>query len=860
MFWCGFHAQPMLANYAPLTPEQTTIVTNSSKRLVYSLAGDWQRWASGAEAEAKNVTLPYSETAIGEFHYRRTFVITQELINNREWHLYFLGSNYKTQVYVNGQYLQSHVGGSTPFYVRIPDQYLQSGNNTVELVVSNELDAQSSVPLRRSPHQAKVYGGVFRELFLIGTSDVFFSSLETRTALQPDLSSGTIQITATITSGKLKNLLLAAGDSSAATKNATQLKTAIEITAELRSSESDSASLFRAVPAQLEILANRTIQVKLSIPFSALKTWSPTFPNLYTFVAHIRHNGAVIDDYMCPIGLYNVQTGIVEDKQTLVFNGEPTVFKAVDYIEDSEVNRQTLSMAEYEKDIIAMKTLGANIVRVRYNTPHPYFVYLCDKYGLLVLTELSINGVPSEILGKDNYIVTAQLIVKEMIQAYENHPSALAWGISEAATEGSAELALYSQRLREVVRPNSAKLLYKTVLSGASLVDIEGFDFVVFAMNQDGQAFRAEAERLQSLATKTITVFSFGKIINPDNHNGYSDPLSVESQAKLFRTCFRLLQEHKISSNVIITSFNDYEAERSLLNVDNANQGIVTSGLVSRTRDVRVAYQMVKALFNDEKEPVLETGNYQPESPSFYTIVSIVLLITFFALANSNRRFREDVIRALLRPYNFYTDIRDQRILSNAGTFTLALLLSATLGLLLSSVLYFLRFSFLLDYILTHFISSETIKTFVNTVIWIPWASTLVGTGMFMVVIFVVTLLIRAGSLFVRARILMSDAFVISTWACLPMVFLLLMTMGLYKLLATNFYTQGALLLIVFVLVWCLYRMLRGTSVIYDVWSSRIYVIGVVLLFVVLGSVAVYYNTQYSTFAFTHYFFSVLFR
>lgn len=857
--------------YTPLTTEQIKAVTHSSQRLVYSFAGEWLRFVTGKEAESRTVTLPFSETMQGVFHYRRNFTITQDLINKYEWQLYFLGSNYKTQVLVNGQYLYSHAGGTTPFQVRIPDQYLVGGNNTLEVIVSNELDASSTIPLRRSPYHAKVYGGIFRELYLVGNSDIYFNSIETKTFLQTEgTPSGTIQITATLSAGNLKNILMMGNDSNSVPKNPSQIKTNVEISAELRSSE-DSSVIGRAIPVTVEIQANRTISIKLEVPLSAannLRLWTPGSPNLYNLVIQLRRKDVVIDDYTALIGLYSMQKKMVDGRPAFLLNGEPFSFKVVDYVEDSEINRQTMNMAEFERDIIAIKTLGATMIRLRYTTPHPFLLSLCDKYGLFVMIELPINGIPASIIGKENYIVSTQLILREMIQAYEIHPSTLAWGICDGLEEGIPDTQSFIQRTREVLRPNSAKLFYKTVWDGTSQIDTDGFDFIVFAMhNQEDvlsntttfiNQFRSEAERLAQLAANTVVLFDFGKTIHPTNHNGYSDPFSVEAQAKILRTCYRTLQDNKISMGIIISTFNDYQAERPLILVNNDDLYTITSGLVARNRDIRVSYQMMKSLFNDEKEPVLETGNYIPESPVLFTIISMTLLITFFVLVNSSRRFREDVIRALLRPYNFYTDIRDQRILSNAGTFTLGVLLSSTLGILLSSVAYFLRHNFYVDYILSYIIPSESLNESINMLVWIPWASFLASVLVFLLLLGAATLVIRAGSLFVKARILMSDAFVIAVWACLPLVFLLPLTMGLYKILSGNVYSVLSLSIILLVLIWCLYRILRGTSVIYDVRASRVYAVGLGLLLLMFISIALYYNTHYSTFTYIQYFFRVI--
>jgi len=112
----------------------------------------------------------------------------------------------------------------------------------------------------------------------------------------------------------------------------------------------------------------------------------------------------------------------------------------------------------------------------------------------------------------------------------------------------------------------------------------------------------------------------------------------------------------------------------------------------------------------------------------------------------------------------------------------------------------------------------------------------------------------------VKSRIYIGDAFVISTWAFLPIGFLLVMTAGLYRIFTTDTYTLISLLLILGIILWCIYRMLRGTAIIYDVRASRVYIIGLLLIGLVLGAVLFYYDSRYSTIAFANYFFSVLYQ
>jgi hypothetical protein len=166
----------------------------------------------------------------------------------------------------------------------------------------------------------------------------------------------------------------------------------------------------------------------------------------------------------------------------------------------------------------------------------------------------------------------------------------------------------------------------------------------------------------------------------------------------------------------------------------------------------------------------------------------------------------------------------------------------------------------LLDYVLTHFIISDNLKEFINTIVWIPWASFAVATGVFLVIIGILTVIIRISSFVVKSRIFMGDAFVITAWAFLPIIFLLVMTSGLYRLLTTDTYTTISLLLILYIMLWCLYRMFRGVAVIYDVRALNVYIVGVVVLAMVLVGLIFYYDTTRSTIAFGNYFFSVLYR
>ena len=57
------------------------------------------------------------------------------------------------------------------------------------------------------------------------------------------------------------------------------------------------------------------------------------------------------------------------------------------------------NMSDYDlmdKDIRMIKELGFNTIRFSNSVPNPYFLNLCEKYGLVVFIELPLSSVPNK--------------------------------------------------------------------------------------------------------------------------------------------------------------------------------------------------------------------------------------------------------------------------------------------------------------------------------------------------------------------------------------------------------------------------------------------------------------------------------
>lgn len=838
--------------YKRFTAEQTRMIVGTNRSQVISLSGVWQRSTKGESTF--NLGLPFSEKNEGVYTYRQVVNLEQSQIKNYTWELQCLGVNYRAEIQINDQYLGNHSGGTIPFKIRCNDGVLRAGANTIQITVDSKLNATSTIPLRREPYGAKSSGGIFREAFLVGHPHIWLNDFSTQTKFRNNYQEADVTINALISSGALERLT---GDSLG--NKILGGKANITVEAEIRDLAGQTV-VARTESSQLELESNRNINSLLRLSVSNPRLWSTETPNLYSVVLRVKRNGQVLDESSTTIGLREVKRAIMDGRPVFFVNGAPFDWKAIDYIEDVYPDNQTLSAEQLERDVQMMKTLGATVVRARHTSVHPYLTYLCDKYGLFLLLEIPVVNVPQAVLKTEIFQATAQNALNEIIASYDRHPSVMAYGLGDGVQENTPAAQKFFEKLSQVARGTSDKLLYRSVPSTTKQFDTKTADFFCANINDgDFLKFQSEAKRLHDALPSIPLVVSFGKVIQIDNHNGYSDPLSVEAQAKFVRDRIVFLQESKLACGVIVWSFNDYETDRPILvKNDHSGRFDVTAGLVSRTREARLTYDVVKALFNQDKELVINAGIYHEDDPVIYTILSILFVITFFVLVRNNRRFRENVGRALLRPYNFYADIRDQRILSNVRTIILAFILAGTNALMLSSLLYHLRQSYGLEYFLTYLLPSDALHGLVNSVVWMPFVSTLFFTMMFMMLYLIVGMFVRLGSMFVRSRIYFSDSFIISVWAGLPVIFLLILTMGLYKLLDLGVGVSLAIAIIIGVQFWFLYRVLRGATVIYDISARKVYGIGIAFFCFLIVAVYMIGDLQYSTGAFLQYFFSVV--
>lgn len=185
-------------------------------------------------------------------------------------------------------------------------------------------------------------------------------------------------------------------------------------------------------------------------------TWSAEIPNLYTLFLTLKDkNGSVIEVLNQKVGFRTVE---IKERNLLV-NGKRVLLKGVNRHEHNPRTGHVLSRSDMRKDMEMMKKLNINAVRQSHYPPDPYWLELCDEFGLYVVDEANIEshgvGYPLNItLGNKKEWKQAHLErVQRMYERDKNHPSIIAWSLGNEGGNGSNFYEAYDWLKRTDIRP-----------------------------------------------------------------------------------------------------------------------------------------------------------------------------------------------------------------------------------------------------------------------------------------------------------------------------------------------------------------------------------------------------------------------
>lgn len=361
----------------------------------------------------QNVTLPHCYNAHdavdpdvnyyqGPAWYKNIIEINNPYKNGRTL-LHFEGAGQKTEVYVFTTKVGAHVGGYDEWTVDITDavhHYQKTQNTASQAEIPVFIRCDNTRDLEMMPSNLSdfnLYGGIYRYLNLIYV---------------PALSIENVYINPSVDAkGKLGEYTVAL-----ALSNHSQTKKASLLLEIL-----DNAGKVVAVSKQeIDVFDGEKALFKANI--KKPKLWSTHTPNLYkcrvTLVS--EHGEHVVTENF---GFRHVE---FVEKGPFKLNGQRLLLQGTHRHEDHAGVGAAMTEEMMRKEIILMKEMGVNFLRLGHHQQSSIILNLCDSLGILVWEEIPwCRGG----LGGEVYKEQGRRMLTNMIQQHKNHPSIFLWGL-----------------------------------------------------------------------------------------------------------------------------------------------------------------------------------------------------------------------------------------------------------------------------------------------------------------------------------------------------------------------------------------------------------------------------------------------
>ena len=154
------------------------------------------------------------------------------------------------------------------------------------------------------------------------------------------------------------------------------------------------------------------------------KLWNAEQPNLYTAIFTLKDaNGKVLHVERQKFGFRTIEyrhTYAGDNEDGVFINGQKVIFKGVNRHSFRPESGRTLSKAKNIEDVLLIKSMNMNAVRLSHYPADPEFLDACDSLGLYVECEQPGWHWAHET-------ITGSQIVAEMVTRDVNHPSIIFW-------------------------------------------------------------------------------------------------------------------------------------------------------------------------------------------------------------------------------------------------------------------------------------------------------------------------------------------------------------------------------------------------------------------------------------------------
>ncbi len=476
---------------------------------------------------------------------------------------YFEASNYKTEVYLNGKKLGTHVGGFTPFNFEITD-LVKEKDNFLVVKVDNKR-RKDGIPTLNTDWWN--YGGITRDVQLIETSANFVQDYF-------------IQLNPT-DDKKIKGYVTLNG------KDVQGQEVIIKIP-ELK------------ITKKINFAADTRAAFEMSV--NNLKYWSTENPYLYEVIIQTKEE--TIKDR---IGFRTIGTS----GSKILLNHQPIYLRGISIHEESPLRMgRGHSKADAKKLLEWAQELGCNYVRLAHYPHNEHMVRLADEMGILVWEENPVYWTISWE-NKTTY-QNAECQLSELIARDKNRASVIIWSMANetpnvpARNEFLKKLAKYT-RNNDPTRLISAALEQKNYKGNPTIRTIDdpfAEEVDVLSFNEyigwyDGLPEKCEKITWKIEQDKPVLISEFGAGAKQGLHGNKNERWTEEFQEDLYIKTLAMLDKIDKIQGLSPWILVDFRSPRRVL--PNIQEGWNRKGLISEDGTKKKAFFILNDYYKNKK-------------------------------------------------------------------------------------------------------------------------------------------------------------------------------------------------------------------------------------------------------------------
>ena len=516
---------------------------------------------------------------IGDSWYERTFAVPS-FEPDEELVLRFGSVTHQAKVYVNGQLLGEHVGGFTPFEVRIPEELTNRNELLISVCANNILD-HTTLPVGNYSEEVLPDGSVKKKV--VENFDFFnYAGIQRPVQLL------------VLPKARIEDIVVTYD----VHDNDATVKVAVEHTA------TGGTAKVTLLDENGEVVAKGEAGSELEI--ANVRRWEVLDAYLYTAKVELYAGEELVDEYE---ELFGVRTIRVEKGQFLV-NDKPVYFKGFGKHEDSFVNGRGFNEAVNLMDLNLMKSIGANSFRTAHYPYSEEMMRLSDRMGFLVIDEVPAVGLFANFTAALNMIggdakpiktwefyqtmENHKLALKELVARDKNHACVVLWSVANEPDGAGGGADQYFEPLVKYVKeldPQNRPTTVVNIMMATPERDLISPLIDVLCLNRyygwyvnhgdiEGARKGLRTELLawqEKYPDKPIIMTEYGADTLPGYHSNWDVPYTEEYQERFHQMSHEVFDELKNFVGEHVWNFADFETNSyTLIRIQGNHKGLFT--------------------------------------------------------------------------------------------------------------------------------------------------------------------------------------------------------------------------------------------------------------------------------------------